>query len=363
MSETQSYFIPIEQRIYVLEEIDAIGDIVKQRTEDDHAKSTVNDELTLMEILTVLDGTMEIPGRIVVMTSNHPEVLDKALIRPGRIDVKVHFGYSKRELIAEMFEAYFDMPFPKDEIHRLPDRMLSPAEVGQVLFKHFDTLSCEDVINDLNETVKTLGRLKQEPEIILQESNDVITNESEEVPPPDIPPPISDLLTPMLEEKTEKTTNAPCGLAGSLLSPRRQSDNKNTKKNTDIHIDDDYEIGPSTIHIPVEDDKKPNILQEKKHNVDGMTPEISRVTQLINGIHFNDKKSLNRLDELPMFANSNNDVSKKENSNNDNEVIEPFFMGSPYDVYEEVSFGNTAAPILEPNVPYNNTNLINPTGA
>ena len=32
-------------------------------------------QLTLAEILTVLDGTLETPGRIVIMTSNHPEVL------------------------------------------------------------------------------------------------------------------------------------------------------------------------------------------------------------------------------------------------------------------------------------------------
>ena len=139
MGNTQSYFIPIDQRIYVLEEIDAIGDIVKQRDPDTPSRSTVPDELTLAEILTVMDGTMEIPGRIIIMTTNHPEMLDRALVRPGRIDVHVNFGHAKRELIVEMFEAYFDMAFPENNLHRLPDRLLSPAQVGQVLFKHFDT--------------------------------------------------------------------------------------------------------------------------------------------------------------------------------------------------------------------------------
>lgn len=153
ISDVQSYFIPTDQRIYVLEEVDAIGDIVKQRTNVvNNSKKSLNDELTLMEILTVLDGTMEIPGRIIIMTSNHPDVLDKALIRPGRIDVQVQFGYAKRELIAELFEAYFDEPFPSSEIHRLPDKELSPAEVGQVLFKHFGNVDREKVVADLVET-------------------------------------------------------------------------------------------------------------------------------------------------------------------------------------------------------------------
>jgi DNA replication protein DnaC len=186
LSELQSYFIPVDQRIYVLEEIDAIGDIVKQRTNDD-TKSSVNDELTLMEILTVLDGTMEIPGRIVIMTSNHPEVLDSALIRPGRIDVKVHFGYSKKELIAEMYGAYFDQPFPSSEIHRLPDKLLSPAEVGQVLFKHFDNVNYENIIADLNETAQSLGRIAPPSEPDPQPHPP--QTEAELLPEPDPQPP------------------------------------------------------------------------------------------------------------------------------------------------------------------------------
>lgn len=155
MANMQSYFIPIEQRLYVLEEIDAIGDIVKQRKSTDVNKNTVNDELTLMEILTVLDGTMEVPGRMIIMTSNHPEMLDEALIRPGRIDVQVHFGYSDREQIADMIEGYLDTKLPSDLIQKLPDKLLSPAEIGQVLFRNFDNFSdYNKIINDLNETAK-----------------------------------------------------------------------------------------------------------------------------------------------------------------------------------------------------------------
>jgi hypothetical protein len=42
-------------------------------------------------LLNVLDGVVDTPGRIVVMTSNHPDKLDPALIRPGRIN-KVREG-------------------------------------------------------------------------------------------------------------------------------------------------------------------------------------------------------------------------------------------------------------------------------
>jgi ATP-dependent 26S proteasome regulatory subunit len=43
----------------------------------------VDDELDLAGLLNALDGVVDCPGRIVVMTTNHPERLDPALIRPG----------------------------------------------------------------------------------------------------------------------------------------------------------------------------------------------------------------------------------------------------------------------------------------
>lgn len=154
MSNVQSYHIPIDQRLYVLEEIDAIGDIVKQRTSNTENMSLINDELTLGEILTVLDGTMEVPGRIVIMTSNHPEMLDKALVRPGRIDLQVNFGNADNKLIKEMFESYLDIPFPNEMFDELPDKQLSPAEVSQVLFRHFGSNSSVDmIIQDLRASV------------------------------------------------------------------------------------------------------------------------------------------------------------------------------------------------------------------
>lgn len=177
MNNLQSYHIPVNQRIYVIEELDGNGDIVKQRS----VKSTlgaqsqvVNDELTLQEILTVLDGTMEIPGRIVIMTTNHPEMLDRALIRPGRIDVQVHFDFATRELISEMFEGYLDVPLPAHFIPRLPDRKLSPAEVGQVLFRHFDAVSKGAVNFDaiMSDFIETAQR-----KLIVSEADAVVPQE------------------------------------------------------------------------------------------------------------------------------------------------------------------------------------------
>jgi len=155
MNETIQYHIPIDKRLYVLEEIDAVSDIVKKRGSIEN-KNIVSDELTLGEILTVLDGTMEIPGRMLIMTSNFPETLDDALIRPGRIDIQVKFGYCSKEIIQEIYKIYFDKEIEFKNIDKIPVDVLTPAEVGQLFFKYITSNNNNetDIINTLIEQSK-----------------------------------------------------------------------------------------------------------------------------------------------------------------------------------------------------------------
>ena len=59
----------------------------------DISSPETGDALNLAGILNTLDGVVDTPGRLLVMTSNHPEKLDPALIRPGRIDKMFHLSY------------------------------------------------------------------------------------------------------------------------------------------------------------------------------------------------------------------------------------------------------------------------------
>ncbi|KAK7956514.1 P-loop containing nucleoside triphosphate hydrolase protein [Apiospora aurea] len=64
-------------------------------------------ECTLSGILNVLDGVGSQEGRIVIMTTNFPDELDEALVRPGRIDKKIYIGYISRKSCEEMFVRMF----------------------------------------------------------------------------------------------------------------------------------------------------------------------------------------------------------------------------------------------------------------
>jgi DNA polymerase III delta prime subunit len=151
---TERFTIPIHERLYVIEDIDAMGDAVLKRewkkpveekpkvktgdpwldnkeTEDD-SKETID----LSFLLNLLDGTLEVSGRILAISSNFPERIDRALIRPGRIDMIIHFKKCNRQILQEMITSFYDTNLDDWTTEDL-DYKWSPAEVNQILFRNF----------------------------------------------------------------------------------------------------------------------------------------------------------------------------------------------------------------------------------
>jgi hypothetical protein len=102
--------------------------------------------LTLSCLLNHLDGVGCNHGRIFVVTTNHPDRLDPALVRPGRADMALELGpCSSRQLrlFFEMFAtascddgAMADAGMLIPEIDALPAGALTPAQVSSVLLQH-----------------------------------------------------------------------------------------------------------------------------------------------------------------------------------------------------------------------------------
>lgn len=67
----------------------------------------VAEGITLAGLLNAIDGVASQEGRILIMTSNDPEKLDTALVRPGRIDMQVHFGRASRRNVRAIFATMF----------------------------------------------------------------------------------------------------------------------------------------------------------------------------------------------------------------------------------------------------------------
>ena len=78
-----------------------------------------------------------------IITSNHYDKLDKALTRPGRIDIKLEMSKLSIESIVEIYNHLYDKKIPKYALKSLPDYKYTPAEVMNVFLnnqydeKHF----------------------------------------------------------------------------------------------------------------------------------------------------------------------------------------------------------------------------------
>jgi ATP-dependent 26S proteasome regulatory subunit len=135
----ETHIIPQDQRILIFEDIDALGEVVKERQAaagQQAAQAAVcdnsNNEIKLLSnllkmtndtknnnlsyLLNMLDGIHECSGRILIMTTNKVDVLDKALIRPGRIDIKLHFKKCSTYDVAKMIEKFWDIGVRLEDI-------------------------------------------------------------------------------------------------------------------------------------------------------------------------------------------------------------------------------------------------------
>ena len=157
----ETHIIPQSQRILIFEDIDALGDVVKDRdlkhtntkantsvpasaeTKEEAnefkmisnlfkmtngaAAATKNNNLSYL--LNMLDGIHECSGRILIMTTNKVEVLDKALIRPGRIDIKINFKKCSLYDIGQMIKTFWEVEIATDNLRPELDGKYTCAEV------------------------------------------------------------------------------------------------------------------------------------------------------------------------------------------------------------------------------------------
>ncbi|KAF7325506.1 p-loop containing nucleoside triphosphate hydrolase protein [Mycena kentingensis (nom. inval.)] len=64
-------------------------------------------KVTLAGLLNALDSIVSEEGRLTFATTNHIEKLDRALIRPGRMDVKIRYSLAATDQIREMFTRFY----------------------------------------------------------------------------------------------------------------------------------------------------------------------------------------------------------------------------------------------------------------
>lgn len=99
--------------IIFLDEIDAIGG---KRT-GDSSSSDREVQRTLMELLNQLDGFKDLDNVKVIMATNRPDILDPALMRPGRLDRKIEVPLPNDQARREILHIHSDEMEKGEEIN------------------------------------------------------------------------------------------------------------------------------------------------------------------------------------------------------------------------------------------------------
>lgn len=133
--------------IVFIDEIDAIG---RSRGKGNSFQTNDERESTLNQLLTELDGFGPNTGVIVLAATNRPDVLDKALLRPGRFDRHIYLELPTKEERQEIFK-----------VHLRPLKLATDVDVT-ALAKLSPGFSGADIANICNEAALIAARKKKD---------------------------------------------------------------------------------------------------------------------------------------------------------------------------------------------------------
>ncbi|VDK21589.1 unnamed protein product [Anisakis simplex] len=92
--------------IIYIDEIDAIGRKRSDASASGFGSGSGEEEQTLNQLLVEMDGMDSAQGIIVLSSTNRADILDKALMRPGRFDRHINIDLPTVSERQEMFELY-----------------------------------------------------------------------------------------------------------------------------------------------------------------------------------------------------------------------------------------------------------------
>ncbi|KAK4152082.1 putative mitochondrial chaperone BCS1-A [Chaetomidium leptoderma] len=150
--------------VLLLEDVDAVGISQSRQGETDISKAKADaarnqprsqGKLSLSELLNALDGVSSHEGRLLMMTTNHLDHLDRALIRAGRVDKKIELPNADKDVMFRLFCMIFKQSegdtldpkrpaqddetverYARESATKTPEWEFSPAEIQSFLVEH-----------------------------------------------------------------------------------------------------------------------------------------------------------------------------------------------------------------------------------
>lgn len=105
-----------------------------KKSDETTAPATEASGPTLSGVLNAIDGIAAADGRILIMTTNHIEKLDDALIRDGRVDLKIQIDAMQKAEVVAMAQSFFPK-LSMDKIREMVD--CEPSRTGAQWQTHF----------------------------------------------------------------------------------------------------------------------------------------------------------------------------------------------------------------------------------
>ena len=127
------------RNMLLLEDIDVFR-AAAARTEGNQKS---NEGSTLSGVLNALDGFTTPHGLVYIMTTNHPERLDGALLRSGRADLTEHFTLSGAAEARRLISRWFDSPCPVIR----GDLEMSPSDISEICKRQDSAQAAAEVLN------------------------------------------------------------------------------------------------------------------------------------------------------------------------------------------------------------------------
>jgi chaperone BCS1 len=153
-----------KETIFVFDEFDCILDIIgKQNTSEQppdygtmllaaegeerkqilemvrSGKKTKTQTLNMAYLLQKMDGLESAEDRIIIATTNNPDKINPALLRPGRFDLKLCLGNCTHDMYCKILENYYKN---EENVHKrvakanIPEFKYSPLEIINMAMQH-----------------------------------------------------------------------------------------------------------------------------------------------------------------------------------------------------------------------------------
>lgn len=175
--------------ILLLEDIDSAGltrEVAESVNTEFKPKKKKRGGVTLSGLLNALDGASAPEGHILIMSTNHPENLDLALVRAGRIDYIFEFKLADRQMTKDIFVRMMrEDSKPIDEelleqaetfANHIPEGMFAPATLQGYLLEHIG--KTDEALENIGEWVKkavedAAKKAKGEEEMVREDEHKV----------------------------------------------------------------------------------------------------------------------------------------------------------------------------------------------